>query len=230
MAQNFCHFSLFTMEDRKIWKKCFQEIGINEKEMLSMNEEEFITKCNFCFEAGIAPDIPKPKPSNPPPKPRKNPISERTPSSIIRHDQDEEYRRAQEEERLRQIAERKAQEEEKVKPSVGPVKKGPIKPVRIITREEYKELARRLPPPPDKGILLAFTLPNSKRITRKFNDNTMGKDLFTFISGEDALFNEKNELLKFDIVLPVQGSLLKNQTLRDQNIENRMMLNVVLDD
>ena len=212
-------------KERTPWIKPFELIGINKTELMKLKQNDFIEKMSFCIECGLLPDeIPQPKP-----KPQPKPLPPKTDSGFIRNEQDFQYKKAQnelykleEEEMMRKAIEESLKKTEKEKTE------NPKKPQRTVSsiQRDFQQIGVE----PSKGISFAFMLPNKQRIIRKFSVETLGSDLFKFISVQECLFNKNKELLNFDIVCPIKGSLIKSDSLLKQGFTKSQVFNVVLTD
>ena len=157
-------------------------------------------------------------------RPREDRVINRPPSEdqLVMRDQDAEYRRALEEAQRREIERvNKAREDDLAMREQEDAQKR-----ERDERDTMKEIAMAMPEPAE-GSLLAFTMPNGERIRRRFEPDTMGEFVWLFIAGQPQM--QTGEKTAAFVLKWARGQLDRNKTLAEQDIGDRVMLQVILD-
>ena len=87
-----------------------------------------------------------------------------------------------------------------------------------------------LKPEPKVGTTVAVTL-NNQRIIRKFDPNSKGEDVYAWVAGQTIDEEDEDKRLyfyNFELHIPGVGILSPEETLAEQGIKGRVMMNVVL--
>ena len=92
--------------------------------------------------------------------------------------------------------------------------------------EKIKEMASKLPPEPETGIIIAVVLPNQKRITRKFDPKELGMDVFTWVSSDDSIINDETYVVGYDLQSAFLPNLDPEKSLSEQGIKGRVLFRV----
>ncbi|OHT17311.1 hypothetical protein TRFO_12449 [Tritrichomonas foetus] len=107
-----------------------------------------------------------------------------------------------------------------------------------IEQEEYNrkvgEVVSKyysLKPEPQNGTTVAIFMHN-ERLMRKFDPNDLGESVYAWVAGQtiDDPDDEKLFFDNFQLQVPGHGNLLPHQTLADQGIKGRVMMNIVTND
>jgi hypothetical protein len=216
------------MSERAAWVYAFEGIGMGHFELFSMTEEEFCEKCQFLSDAGLAPDLPVPRPNLDPPfdprAMREAPLPSRVTSDEIRRTQNEEFVIAESlaQKRIKDDQERK-DEEQRVRVEQVRLEKENRANVRNVIRQR----AAALPEESKDGILIAITLPSRGRIQRKFRSSEPAQDVFAFVADNEELFDENGDPLEFELSQG-KGDLIRDKTLAEQGVTGRTLLRVVV--
>jgi len=245
--------------DRWQWVDAFRKIDVPTATVMNMDEENFKKCCEFLVDSGMAPSSYLPKTNEQKELEKvieeanriksKRGISsyrinhgaasrlnrnEETPDSIgveksnasVKDIQDMEYAsyvkeemKKNEEERNNELREMKKTYEDTKKSDLDTKKK-----------REAQELADLLPPEPANGIQIAFSLPNRKRLLRKFEAFDLGSKLYTYIAGQDEMYNAQHNLLDYELKFALNKVVQKEFTLEEQGITNRTLINVIVND
>lgn len=159
--------------------------------------------------------IDEPAPAKP-----KTPPMERvlTASQQLRRDQDDEYVRAMEIQRLKdQEEERQRRKEEEDQREQ--------EEQQINREDEVRVKFRTLPPEPATGTTVAVMMPNRMRIMRKFNPQSKGELLYVWVAGQTIDTDDKLFLDSFNLKNSVGGTVIaKNEPIDEQGLSGRVML------
>ena len=151
-------------------------------------------------------------------------------SNSLLQDQNQEYymyelrEKEAEEQRKKELARKEEEEKQKQKLLLEEEQKS--MKLREVILQEAKSIAPE-PTDPKIAINIAVRLPNGKRISRKFDKNVRGAEVFQWIAGQDELFNGRTPL-HFNLTQYSGEVLEKNQILAEQFTYSRILLAVVL--
>lgn len=159
--------------------------------------------------------IDEPAPAKP-----KTPPKERvlTASQQLRRDQDDEYVRAMEIQRLKdQEEERQRRKEEEDQREQ--------EEQQINREDEVRVKFQALPPEPAAGTTVAVMMPNRARIMRKFDPQSKGELLYVWVAGQTIGTDDKLFLDSFNLKNSVGGTVIaKNEPIDEQGLSGRVML------
>ncbi|KAH0786962.1 surface protein [Histomonas meleagridis] len=195
-----------------------QYFGLTPKQVASMPIQEFQQKLNFILDQ---PPIEKPKP-----KPKKRD----TASAVIKSNQDSEYvealslEKAKEmelESQMREIEKMKKEEDQKIEEE---------REQMVLQKSAILELARQIPEEPENGVCIAVVLPNGRRVQRKFSPSTKGEVIYQWVSGFEELFENELNPISFSLVQVLGVRVNEDETIEEQKMRNRVLLNVLTED
>lgn len=86
-----------------------------------------------------------------------------------------------------------------------------------------------LKPEPKSGVTFAVMIQNQRYI-RKFDPETMGRDIYTWVAGQTIDEDDEDEKLYFDefeLQIPGIGIIAEDQTIAEQGIKGRVMMNII---
>lgn len=197
---------------REKWEKLFQTIGVPIERLYEMSEEEFRTSCNFIRESGL--DCPDDEPI--PPENSRKPG--RTISGQIRAQQNEEYERMQ----CEMLKKEEAREE---KEAIKRREEEEAKSRQLQSKADKIQAAKDLGPEPANGVQICIVMPSSKRIIRKFDPTHLCDELFTYVTGQEEMF-EDNDPIPFSLLV-LNTVLEKGKTFSQAGIKGKTMVNVI---
>ncbi|OHT10712.1 hypothetical protein TRFO_19931 [Tritrichomonas foetus] len=164
-------------------------------------------------------------PAPPPPPSYNNYMPSRTVSGQIRNEQNEEFIRAEFEMRQREEANRRKQEENERRAREEAVaQKSRIEK----NKSELKTALQNLGPEPANGVTICIVFPSGNRIMRKFDKTHLCDELFTFVSGQDELFDDDDGPIPYTLMQP-GVPIERGKTFEEVGITRRSMVNVDFD-
>ena len=92
--------------------------------------------------------------------------------------------------------------------------------------DEYANLG----PEPANGFQIAVQMRSGSRIIRKFTEDMLGKDVYSWISAQDEMFDDESNPIDYELK-NVSTVIEKEKTLAEQNIKKRILLtvNIIID-
>ena len=239
--------------DRTPWEQAFTEIGYSVRTMREMDIETFKQTCTFIVSSGVAArfldddviarvfcdssEVPPASPVRRIPSSRAAPekamsftyqgsSQEYDGGDFIRENQDSEYHDAEREMERRERAKRRKQNEEDKREKARRDEADRLAEVRSVAKRAILELARALGEEPEDGVPVAVNLPSTRRIVRKFAVESKGEDIYTWVAGEDEMFQDDMVPLKFDLRMVLGQMLERDKTLDEQKLQRKFLLNV----
>lgn len=162
--------------------------------------------------------------SRPPPERQIDPVS--LSRSLEKLEQDDEYELAQakaisERDHKNQIKrmEDELKAEEKQKES--------LEKEKLL--DELLEKSKLLPEEPENGVMIAVTLPNNTRITRKFALDEIGDHIYTWVALDKQMLDQYKSVVKFELTHPFKDFLKKDESLEQQGIKGKTLLRVMIE-
>ena len=241
--------------DRTPWEEAFTEIGYSVKAMREMDIETFKQTCKFIISSGIAArfvdddvialifcdaiDTPLGSPQQCMPSSLASEVWATNFTSedisrvydggdIIRRNQDSEYHEAEREMDRRERAQRQKQKEEDKRAKARREEDERLAVVRSVMKSAVVNLARGLGDEPEDGVPVAVNLPSRRRIVRKFSVESLGEDVYTWVAGEDEMFQDDLTPLKFELRRVLGQILERDKTLDEQKLQVKFLLNVAI--
>lgn len=83
---------------------------------------------------------------------------------------------------------------------------------------------------PENGIMIGVQLPINGRITRKFVPESLGKDVYIWVSAQESMINSEYHYGSFNITAATGVVLDMNSTLSQQNVASRTLFSLILRD
>ena len=223
---------------RDPWAPIFKDMGIFGPDFYEMSDQQFQDQVQFLLETGIDPPNMDDSPTTPNnqgsgftydnddhhhyPDNRPN----RTVSGQIREEQNQEYIRVMNDMKRREMEENEKKEKEE---KMRAIAEEQIKNKRERIYNEKKKMLLDLGNEPQNGVQICVQFPNGVRKSRKFDTSHLCDELFTFVAGQDELFDENKESIPFSLNQP--GPPIEvGKTFQQIGITRRSLVNVVLDD
>ena len=141
-------------------------------------------------------------------------------SQLIRMQQNQEYQEALE--NAQEIERQRHREEEEERNNEEEAAEQHENYNKSI-KEKFREIGEE----PSDGLLLAVTLPDSTKITRRFAPNSLGNDVYIWVSSIDSMIESGHHFCGFNLVGPKGAIIEYDKSLHDQNIESRTMFSVL---
>lgn len=200
-------------EVREKWEVCFSQIGIDRRILFEMSNDEFNRNCDFIRESGLP--CP-PREEEPPHNSKRKPG--RTDSGLIRDQQNEEYLRMQEQMKIKE--KRKQIEQEQKKEQEAATQKSLEE-----SKNDKINAAKQLGQEPNNGVELLIKLPSGKSIKRKFDQTHLCDELFTFVTGQEEMFDGFDSI-PYEL-MTLNKKIEKGKTFQDYGIRGKTMINVM---
>lgn len=227
--------------EREEWAPAFSKLGVTLEQMLKMSETEYQNNKDYLisegFTAGPIPPVNEALMENvikrnilrkkklreevqnqrifdqQAPPPPQNPVQVPRPERAqLLDEQNAEF-----DEAIKKQKEIEEQEE---------LEKFLQKEELMKKREKILVQAAELPPEPENGVTIAVVLPSRKRNTRKFANDTIGQVVINWIAADVELIGE-GDPIHFEIRQPTGQLLEADKTLEEQQIQGRVILNVL---
>ena len=205
--------------ERMLYAQSFNYyFGVTPKELVAMPIQEFQQKLNFILDQ---PPLVTTKPK---------PAKRDTMSEAIKNDQDIEYVQALSYEKAKEMElETQMRELEKLKREDEEKKKSAREQL-VQQKNSILDLSKELPDEPEDGICIAVVLPNGKRVQRKFPPTSKGKIIYQWISGFEEMFENELTPIRYTLVQVLGVKVIEDETLQEQKMRNRVLLNVLIED
>lgn len=139
----------------------------------------------------------------------------------IQNEQELEYQIALNEELERKAKERKEEEERIMK--INKEKEDALNKLKAM-QEQFNRMKE-----PETGIAVAVVLPNQERITRKFDENQFGKEIYTWVGVQKVMIKDDIYPIPFSVVMPLGEVLDREETLEKQGLKRRVLLKAMID-
>lgn len=143
---------------------------------------------------------------------------------ILREKEDEEYQKLLNE----TLQAKQIREQEKLKQKLQKEeaeKAAELQKNNSIRRiNEIREKFKALPPEPDNGITIAVLLPDMKRIVRRFAEDELGSNVYTWVANDEALIKDNTFPQPFVLTRTLGNDIEEDKTLEEQQLRGRLML------
>lgn len=220
--------------DRWEWIDAFKNINHSTADVMKMNEDEFVSKCNFLSEAGFAPLAFY----------KQNSISDSQSchassqnlnqenhfnsdcsnnNQNIRFEQDEEFEKALKNDKLNSEMERMNDFREQQNVRIKIEEKEQNEDIRSKNHHIASKIKN------EGDVQVAFIFPSRKRILNKFYSNCLGDDLYKFVSGQDEMYDEEGRFKSFILLHGLNEKVEHDFLLSEQNISGRVAVNVIVE-
>jgi hypothetical protein len=215
--------------DRWEWIDAFKHINLSTIDVMKMSDQEFLSKCIYLTESGLAltsvynSHFHESFPENNTNENHKFNSAVSKNNQNIRLQQDEEFQKALHEDQINCEMERMDEFREKQKARIEIEEQEQKEKIRSANKQKASKIKN------EGDIQIAFILPNQKRILNRFYSHSLGEDLYSFVAGQDELYDEKGCFQHFTLVHGLNQIIRPEFLLCEQDLSGRVLVNALLE-